>query len=514
MQCACKRPFEADGTGHCSNCGSLPPTAANDSPTDNLDAAGPPIGPAAGQVLKTDPDMVVLPIRLEYQAVDCHAGQHGCLPLRVTNRGSETIAQIELRAECTAFEKVAPIPPFIGQLRPSQETCRFSLDFDLQARYGAYLVRFEGYYLNQKQSPLAFCGQFMLQVGSVNDPRGKLIIEEGYGIDASNIVSAGTDVVIKGGYGISLSNAHGPHLPTGDWIEIKLEDAPERTDFLQRQQIRQKREAAIQQPGRSADTPRTQGPRAMRRCMLSLGDDEHTKRFHIWTRSSCTIGKQQSESDLICLCMPNEGDNQKRNALISRRHCRLSVKGNQVLVEDLQSTNGTSVNGHKITAPTALKNGQVLVLAGQLHLEYREFRQIDENRQVQQVFNTCSTMTQCHTALADSDLKHIATQAPLECFLLKRGDRFRRQLQYLFLRKAAMIGAARNAAIRLKHETVSDLHARLILDNQQLQVEDLNSLHGTFVDDQRLRPYVVTPLNHKAQLRFGEVAVGLVQLDF
>src|SRR2546430_15775010 len=51
---------------------------------------------------------------------------------------------------------------------------------------------------------------------------------------------------------------------------------------------------------------------------------------------------------------------------VSSHHCEVLLKGNDVLVKDLNSTNGTFINGEKITeAP--LKRGQVLRL-GQIEL--------------------------------------------------------------------------------------------------------------------------------------------------
>lgn len=39
---------------------------------------------------------------------------------------------------------------------------------------------------------------------------------------------------------------------------------------------------------------------------------------------------------------------------VSKHHCRLLIQGNEVLVEDLHSTNGTYVNGRKIAEPTPI----------------------------------------------------------------------------------------------------------------------------------------------------------------
>lgn len=45
---------------------------------------------------------------------------------------------------------------------------------------------------------------------------------------------------------------------------------------------------------------------------------------------------------------------------VSRTHCRIAVDGEQVTVTDLQSTNGTFVDGQRISAATGLQSGAVL----------------------------------------------------------------------------------------------------------------------------------------------------------
>jgi DNA-binding winged helix-turn-helix (wHTH) protein len=51
---------------------------------------------------------------------------------------------------------------------------------------------------------------------------------------------------------------------------------------------------------------------------------------------------------------------------VSRRHARFVVNGSAVTVEDLESTNGTHVNGTRITAPTALSNGNKVELGSEM----------------------------------------------------------------------------------------------------------------------------------------------------
>jgi len=51
----------------------------------------------------------------------------------------------------------------------------------------------------------------------------------------------------------------------------------------------------------------------------------------------------------------------KRN--VSKQHARLTLKGEQAVVVDLNSTNGTWVNGRKITTPQSLKHGDKIYIA-------------------------------------------------------------------------------------------------------------------------------------------------------
>ena len=56
---------------------------------------------------------------------------------------------------------------------------------------------------------------------------------------------------------------------------------------------------------------------------------------------------------------------------ISRRHARLYFQNNQYLLEDLGSSNGTFVNGERISNPRVLKNGDIISLGKLIQLEYQ-----------------------------------------------------------------------------------------------------------------------------------------------
>ncbi len=53
------------------------------------------------------------------------------------------------------------------------------------------------------------------------------------------------------------------------------------------------------------------------------------------------------------------------NASTSRRHARIIVTGETVVLEDLGSRNGTLVNGQRVTAPLTLNIGDVIEIGGE-----------------------------------------------------------------------------------------------------------------------------------------------------
>jgi predicted component of type VI protein secretion system len=53
---------------------------------------------------------------------------------------------------------------------------------------------------------------------------------------------------------------------------------------------------------------------------------------------------------------------------VSRRHMRIFLQGDQYLVEDLGSSNGTFVNDRRIAAPTPLKSGDAISLGKAIRL--------------------------------------------------------------------------------------------------------------------------------------------------
>ena len=56
---------------------------------------------------------------------------------------------------------------------------------------------------------------------------------------------------------------------------------------------------------------------------------------------------------------------------VSSHHCEILLKGGNVIVRDLNSTNGTFINGSQVTGEAPLKPGQILRL-GQIEMRLEE----------------------------------------------------------------------------------------------------------------------------------------------
>ena len=56
--------------------------------------------------------------------------------------------------------------------------------------------------------------------------------------------------------------------------------------------------------------------------------------------------------------------------MVSRRHAKIMVNADQVTIQDLGSTNGTFVNGDRVSGRRVLQSGDVVTI-GQTQLEYR-----------------------------------------------------------------------------------------------------------------------------------------------
>jgi pilus assembly protein CpaF len=82
-----------------------------------------------------------------------------------------------------------------------------------------------------------------------------------------------------------------------------------------------------------------------------ITDEGGVRRKLDFSKPELTVGRVQGNDIVLA----------KRN--VSKQHARLTLKDDQAVVMDLNSTNGTWVNGRKITSPHPLKQGDKIYIA-------------------------------------------------------------------------------------------------------------------------------------------------------
>jgi predicted component of type VI protein secretion system len=85
----------------------------------------------------------------------------------------------------------------------------------------------------------------------------------------------------------------------------------------------------------------------------------------VWLRNSCPSPERGDiclEVFPVVLGRGGDCDISVLIGLVSRRHCRFIRRGDEVCVQDLESLNGTYVNGRPANHPTPLRHGDELRL--------------------------------------------------------------------------------------------------------------------------------------------------------
>lgn len=93
--------------------------------------------------------------------------------------------------------------------------------------------------------------------------------------------------------------------------------------------------------------------------------------YQLTMRSGPVPGTVYSlEGEQLTIGRDSSNDIAVNDAEVSRRHARLTFQGGKYVLEDMGSTNGTFVNGQRLTGPRVLKSGEVISLGEQIVFVY------------------------------------------------------------------------------------------------------------------------------------------------
>ncbi|MGE4073121.1 MAG: sigma 54-interacting transcriptional regulator [Lysobacterales bacterium] len=76
-----------------------------------------------------------------------------------------------------------------------------------------------------------------------------------------------------------------------------------------------------------------------------------------------------------------------------------------------------------------------------------------------------------------------------------------------------IVGSGSDCQIQIDQPTLSRQHLAILVSGATLEIEDLGSRNGSFLDERRLLPGVRTAIEAPCRLRLGEIALSLARID-
>lgn len=159
---------------------------------------------------------------------------------------------------------------------------------------------------------------------------------------------------------------------------------------------------------------------------------------------------------------------------VSANHCRLTHTATGFVVEDLQSSNGTFVNGVRVEEPMAVSRQDQITLGRTVEMPWPGSGPVASDEEKR---SSCRAAEL--TARAGSAVRHggSPSRSPHEAV----------QVTVTLRGNAMVLGRDPQCDHMLDYPMVSWRHARITRDGTNLFVEDLNSSNGTFVNGVRIR---------------------------
>lgn len=175
---------------------------------------------------------------------------------------------------------------------------------------------------------------------------------------------------------------------------------------------------------------------------------------------------------------------------VSRDHARIVVKGRKATIEDLESRNGTFVNGKRVERQE-LRDGDRIRLGPEAELEY-----VDERARKSRAKSQKKQAAKKERTASGGGLFH-RTEWVL---IPEEPDGASRAI--VLRTRVTTVGRRGAASLAIEDESISRMHARLDQEGGALFVSDLKSRNGTLVNDE---PVVREQLEPGDILTFGSL---------
>lgn len=214
-----------------------------------------------------------------------------------------------------------------------------------------------------------------------------------------------------------------------------------------------------------------------------------------------TIGRSR-ECDVV---LPRER--------VSREHLRVVYREGRLMVVDLNSTTGTSINHHRLGAPVALEPEDVVVIDG-----VRIEMSVSRDRSVNP-FDDLEPPAWLFDGDANDRLATVADGLPAVAEgPAEAPARFALDLRFAGTElgvyevvDTVVVGRADSCSLAIDTPSLSPQHARFTRDAGRLTVHDLGTSRGTYVNGRRIADHTVLLEGDRVEL--GPVTFGVLGLD-
>ncbi|OQW98050.1 MAG: hypothetical protein BWK74_05470 [Desulfobacteraceae bacterium A6] len=241
------------------------------------------------------------------------------------------------------------------------------------------------------------------------------------------------------------------------------------------------------------------------------------EKVYLYSKPIITIGRD-NKNDIVlrvepCLPQDKYPDNFTKSLGISSEHAKITIENGYLYLQDWGgerqfSKYGTFLNGRKVGREWEqfpLHDGCRIDIAGVLELGCRFLWNIKKQGREYRRQDSCLSVL---GDISDSCFG-IDKQGAVNAVRITRINNFSRGAEYIIIIREVTIGRSAGNGIVIDDESVSDIHAKIFYRGDRYWIEDLNSRHGTKVNDAVIGPGKEIPLEMQAR-----ISIGNTVLDF